>query len=56
MKLTQKELAQKLNIQPSIIASYENGKAIPDHQILQKIARALNTKFQSPKKNTQKKE
>ncbi len=47
MKLTQKELAQKLNLQPSIISNYESGKAIPDHQILQKIAKALNTKFQS---------
>lgn len=46
-KLTQKELAQKLNLQPSVIAGYENGKAIPDGQILQKIAKALNTKFQS---------
>ncbi len=53
--LTQKELAQKLNIQHSIITSYENGKAIPDNQMLQKIAKALNTKFVSkiikPKKN-----
>ncbi len=41
MKMTQKELAQKLNLQQSVIASYESGKAIPDHQILQKISKAL---------------
>lgn len=43
--LTQKQLAQMINVQQSVITSYENGKAIPDHQILQKIAQALGTKF-----------
>lgn len=43
--LTQKELAQKLNVQPTMITNYENGKAIPDNQMLQKIARELGTKF-----------
>ncbi len=46
--MTQKELAQKINVQQALITSYENGKAIPDsqtNQILQKIAKALNTKF-----------
>ncbi len=43
--LTQKELAQRLNVQPAVITSYENGKAIPDNQMLQKIARELGTKF-----------
>lgn len=43
--LTQKELAQRLNLQPAVITSYENGKAIPDNQMLQKIARELGTKF-----------
>lgn len=52
--LTQKELAQKLNIQPAIITSYENGKAIPDNQILQKIARELGTKFNKIPKSTKK--
>ncbi len=52
MKLTQKELAQKINVQPAVITSYENGKAIPDNQVLQKIAKALNTKFSKiPKKS-----
>ncbi len=49
--LTQKDLAQRLNVQPAVITSYENGKAIPDHQMLQKIARELGTKFSKlPKK------
>ena len=49
--LTQKEVAQRLNVQPAVITSYENGKAIPDNQMLQKIARELGTKFSKiPKK------
>ncbi len=44
-KLTQKQLANMMNIQQSVIASYENGKAIPDNQILQKIAKTLGVKF-----------
>jgi ribosome-binding protein aMBF1 (putative translation factor) len=46
--MTQKEVAQKLNLPHSLITSYENGKAIPDSQTnqnLQKIAKSLNTKF-----------
>ncbi len=50
MKLSQKELAQKLNVQQSIIANYENGKAIPDNGMLQKIAKVLNIKFNTKKK------
>ncbi len=54
--LTQKELAQKLNVQPALITSYENGKAIPDNQMLQKIARELNTKFSKIPKPVQSKD
>jgi putative transcription factor len=50
MKLTQKDLAQKLNVQQSIITNYENGKAIPDNQMLQKISKVLNVKFNTKKK------
>ncbi len=56
MKMTQKELAQKLNLQQSVIASYESGKAIPDHQILQKIAKALNIRLSLKRANAPKKE
>lgn len=45
LKLTQKELAQKINVNPNIIQQYENGKAVPDNQILQKLRRVLNTKL-----------
>lgn len=37
-KLTQKELAEQLNIAQSTIAMYENGKREPDAANLQKIA------------------
>lgn len=39
--LTQKDLAQKINVRPSIINDYESGKAIPDSKILNKIKREL---------------
>ena len=41
LKLTQKELANKLNIKPEIITSYENGKAIPNGHILNKLQKIL---------------
>lgn len=40
-KMTQKQLAQKVNLNQTIIQSYENGKAIEDKQLLNKILRAL---------------
>lgn len=40
-KLTQDALAKQLNINVSIIKEYETGKAIVNHQILQKICRVL---------------
>lgn len=40
-KMTQKQLAQKVNLSQSIIQSYENGKAIEDKQIINKILKAL---------------
>lgn len=51
--LTQAQLAQKLNLQSSIITSYENGKAIPDGQIISKLNRELGiTLPKIPKKKT----
>jgi ribosome-binding protein aMBF1 (putative translation factor) len=44
-KLSQKQLAQAINVKPSIIAQYESGQAIPDHQILNKIRRTLKCKL-----------
>lgn len=43
--LTQKDLAQKLNVKPSIIQDYENGKAIPDGQFLTRMEKILETKI-----------
>ena len=43
--LTQKDLAVKINEKPSIIAEYEQGKAIPNQQILTKMERALGIKL-----------
>lgn len=40
-KLTQKELAQKLNMQQKEIADIEAGKAVENKQVLSKIKRAL---------------
>lgn len=44
-KMTQKELANKLNIDVNTVAQYENGKIVPNKQILNKIARELNISF-----------
>lgn len=50
--LTQAQLAQQLNVQVSVVNSYESGKAVPDAQIIQKLNRALGItlpKVQKPK-------
>lgn len=44
-KLSQKQLANKLNIQGKIISDYESGKAIPNKQIINKINRLLHSKI-----------
>ena len=38
---TQKDLANAIGVQANVISSYESGKAIPDHSILQKMRRVL---------------
>ncbi|VDL30103.1 unnamed protein product [Hymenolepis diminuta] len=48
--LTQKELATKINEKPSIIADYEQGRAIPNQTILGKLERALNIKLRGKEK------
>lgn len=42
---TQKDLANALGVQVSIVNAYECGKAIPDHIILQKLRRVLGVKL-----------
>ena len=41
LKLSQKDVAQKVNEKPSILQDYESGKAIPNPQILGKLERVL---------------
>ncbi|KAF5825868.1 DNA binding helix-turn helix protein [Dunaliella salina] len=48
-KLTQAQLAQKINEKPQIIQEYENGKAIPSSQILNKLSRVFGVQL---KKNS----
>jgi putative transcription factor len=50
-KLSQKDLASKLNVTPNIITDYENGKAVPNNAFIAKIEKILNTKLpRAPKK------
>lgn len=41
LKLSRKELAQKINIKEQILTEYETGKAIPDNNIMNKIRNIL---------------
>ncbi|TFY65467.1 hypothetical protein EVG20_g5584 [Dentipellis fragilis] len=45
LKLSQKDIAQKINEKPSVLQDYEAGKAIPNPQILGKLERALGVKL-----------
>ena len=45
LKLSQKDVAQKINEKPSILQDYESGKAIPNPQILAKLERTLGVKL-----------
>lgn len=44
-KLTQKELATKVNEKPQVINDYESGRAVPNQQVLAKIERVLGVKL-----------
>ena len=48
-KMTQKVLAQKLNVKSTIIQNYEKAKGIPNQRLIQKLEKALNCKL--PRKN-----
>jgi len=43
--LKQADLAQKVNEKPSVINDYENGRAVPNQQILAKMERVLGVKL-----------
>jgi len=45
LKMKQKDLANKINVQPQVIQQYENGKATPDIKLLQKLERVLKCKL-----------
>lgn len=45
LKLSQKDVAQKINEKPSILQDYESSKAIPNPQILGKLERVLGIKL-----------
>jgi len=49
-KMTQKDLATLINEKPQVIGEYENGKAIPNGQIISKIERKLGCKLPRPGK------
>jgi putative transcription factor len=42
-KLSQKDLADKLNLKSNIIQGYESGKVIPNKTLLYKMGKILNT-------------
>ena len=54
-KMTQAQLAKTINELPKVVQEYENGKAIPNNQILGKIERALGVKLRGGNKKKGKK-
>jgi len=48
-KLSQKQLAQRLNIDSKIIQGYESGKIVPDVKLMIKIENILNIKLNKKK-------
>ena len=48
--MTQKELATKINEKPQIINEYEQGKGIPNNQIMTKIEKAIGIKLRGKDK------
>jgi ribosome-binding protein aMBF1 (putative translation factor) len=49
-KLSQKELAQQLNVAVSVINDYEKGTAIPNNSFVSKLEKILGTKLPRVKK------
>ena len=44
-KISQKDLATKLNVKPQVIASYEAGKCVPDNGFIARMERVLKCKL-----------
>lgn len=49
-KMSQKDLARKINVKPHIIAQYEQGKIRPDYNVIHKIQNVLQCKLPRLKK------
>ncbi len=49
-KLSQKELAQQINVPVSLINDYEKGAAIPNNSFIAKLEKSLGTKLPRIKK------
>jgi len=49
-KVSQKDLAAKINVKVQVIGDYENGRAVPNAQIMGKIERALDARLPRPGK------
>ena len=43
--MKQKDLATKINVLPALIQKYENGQAIPEQQVINKLQRVLGIKL-----------
>ena len=50
LKLTQKDLAQRMNEKPQTINEYESGKAIPNPALLSKMERILGVRLRGANK------
>merc|ERR1711907_569442 len=48
-KMSQKQLAQVCGVQANVIQTYENGKAVPNQQIITKIEKALGCQLREKK-------
>lgn len=45
LKLSQKDLATKINEKPTIVNEYESGRGVPNQQVLAKMERVLGIKL-----------
>ena len=43
--MTQKDLATAINEKPQVVAEFENGKAVPNPQIISKLERKLGVRL-----------
>ena len=52
--MTQKALATAINEKPTVVQQYEQGKAIPNGQIISKMEKALGKRLPRPPKQSKK--